>query len=121
LKEPGDYGIRLADESHVKKLEDEILDNPLLELQSPIVVMVDPNSGDPADFSIETQRCYNFLVISGNHRRQALLNIKSDKARRKLLPKGFDTVKVHVYSGKVLIKLMIFSRNFICSVIHAKG
>uniref|UniRef100_A0A915ISS4 Uncharacterized protein n=1 Tax=Romanomermis culicivorax TaxID=13658 RepID=A0A915ISS4_ROMCU len=33
----------------------------------------------------------------GNHRRQALINIRNDEARRKLLPGGYDIVKVHVY------------------------
>lgn len=101
LKDPGDFGIRKIDADHVKELEHELSKYSAFDIQAPIVVMVDPLSDDPDKFNSETRRCYKFLVLSGNHRRQALTNIMADPERSKTLKLNDGCIDVHVYCGKI--------------------
>lgn len=92
LDPPGNFGVRALDDAHVTELETSFLDIPTHDATKFTALIIAP---DIAQVSKESINSYRFLVLSGNHRRQALQNLTSRKACE------IDTVWVDVYSGKI--------------------
>jgi len=93
------YGIRAVDTNDVMRLEADLLSMPLSSSML-LTVMIDPDIGDLSAVSPETIHSFQFLVLSGNHRRLALQAIKADPAKYSLMPMGFGIVKADVYKSK---------------------
>jgi len=85
------------DNDRVKELEKSLLLKPPTDSMI-LTAIIDPECNDIQEFSEETKLSYKLLVLSGNHRRAALQNIK--KASEWTTCASFNVVNVDVYRGK---------------------
>ena len=93
-----EFRLRSLDEPYVAFLKEELLQRPL-NFAKPLIGIV-KGLEKKDDFSSEEIDRYRIEIVGGNHRRQALAEIKKDHPEIYNSLECMQFANVHLYTGK---------------------